>query len=355
MRTVEICRITIAASALTLMSAGCAKTDVPGRQDVRQVLFMPAPVRGESTRAVNVSAYPATSTFGTYAYMLPSGKTWDADRDEAEPYIFGADNKGVEISKVNDVWKNADRAYYWPAAASLTFFSYSPYGLDGVSCSREKGIRIENFSIDGNAAGTVGYRSDVCDLLVSNLSKDLNLGGTPKPGGDGAVPVVFRHILSKVKVVAFLNGEPDAGKTVTINSVSISNIYGLGTYDDGQWSGLSGEKAYSSSPDRTLEWKDGKPVDAEVFPEMYMIPQVTTKGNRAEAPEISVTVTKSGEAQFVRKFPLYADASSLAAWEQGKAVVYHISVSVKDEYIEFDGSLEDWRDSGNNDINIGVI
>ena len=89
-----------------------------------------------------------------------------------------------------------------------------------------------------------------------------------------------------------------------------------------------------------------------------MIPQPTSQAGRTEAPKIivkyetrvgGVTETKTAELD------LYNGPASLAAWEMGKDIIYNISISTKDEYIEFNASYTDWEEEVMNpDINVGL-
>jgi hypothetical protein len=41
-------------------------------------------------------------------------------------------------------------------------------------------------------------------------------------------------------------------------------------------------------------------------------------------------------------------------WEAGSRIIYRITISTKDEYIEFSGKPSDWDGVSGGDINVGV-
>lgn len=51
--------------------------------------------------------FDTKNVFASWAYYLPSGKNWDANRTEAKEYISNS-----EISFKDGVWKNKDISYY---------------------------------------------------------------------------------------------------------------------------------------------------------------------------------------------------------------------------------------------------
>ena len=68
----------------------------------------------------NTQAFGTENVFASWAYYLPNGTSWDANRTEAKEYISNS-----EISFNDGVWKNKDISHYWPNGGFLTFFAYS--------------------------------------------------------------------------------------------------------------------------------------------------------------------------------------------------------------------------------------
>ena len=104
-----------------------------------------APLKTE-TQTKAVTAFPTSSTFGSYAYNIPSGKTYDYNSAEGVLYINDAE---ISYNSSAGHWKCDGKMYSWPIdGSSLTFFSYSPYNLPGLSCTCSGGIRIDDFTVE---------------------------------------------------------------------------------------------------------------------------------------------------------------------------------------------------------------
>lgn len=309
-----------------------------------------APVKDEvQTKAIQ----QYDGTFGSYAFLFPEGMTYDTDKKSAavSEYISNA-----KIEKVDGVWKCATQMYSWPTSGSLTFFSYAPYelpSLAGVSCTAAEGVKITDFVLPA----TIGNTESKYDILIAETAKDLTSNVNPGRYFTKGVPTLFKHKLSKVSIKAHLNNELESGEYVKITSIQLFNIYIGGDFDGSKWTGLDNETDFpeinlsDDKGDLTLESKT-------LFAPTLMIPQPTSQAGRPEAPKIIVeyetrvggdTETKTAE------LALYNGPSSLAAWEMGKDIIYNISISTKDEYIEFNASYTDWEEEVMNpDINVGL-
>lgn len=315
-----------------------------------------APVKeGAQVKAAGTSEF--SGTFGSFAYRLPAGKNFDANRADATTFI-----NNVEISKTSGVWKAAT-SYFWPNdGSSLSFISYAPYKSSlpsGWSCTAAAGFTITGYTMPST---TVGYYDADEDILVSDVAKDLTGNVNPGQYYTRGVPTLFKHILCKVKVVAHQNNTfvntngNDSDDYVTINSVRFDNIYIKGNYNYTGWSGHTTTASYSKdySPDIKL------PSDltlTEVFAETLMMPQPTTKSGRANAPALVVSYTICTDGASTTKtatLPLYNSIADLAAWQPGKIIAYNLSISVKDEFIEFSGKPGDWSDGTGGGIDMGI-
>ena len=309
-----------------------------------------APVKDEvQTKAIQ----QYDGTFGSYAFLFPEGMAYDTDKGSAavSEYISNA-----KIEKVGGVWKCATQMYSWPASGSLTFISYAPYELSsraGFSCTAAEGVKIPNFVLPA----TVGNTKPEYDILIAETAKDLTSNVDPGRYFTKGVPTLFKHKLSKVSIKAHLNNKLESGEYVRITSIQLFNIYRDGDFDGSKWTGLDNETDFSKI---TLEGDSGNlTLDSKaLFAPTLMIPQPTSQAGRTEAPKIivkyetrvgGVTETKTAELD------LYNGPASLAAWEMGKDIIYNISISTKDEYIEFNASYTDWEEEVMNpDINVGL-
>ncbi len=309
-----------------------------------------APVKDEvQTKAIQ----QYDGTFGSYAFLFPEGMTYATDKKSAavSEYI-----RNAKIEKVGDVWKCATQMYSWPSSGSLTFFSYAPYELSsrtGFSCTAAEGVKIPNFVLPA----TIGNTESEYDILIAEVAKDLTSNVTPGTYFTKGVPTLFKHKLSKVSIKAHLNNALEDGEYVKITSIQLFNIYRGGDFDGSKWTELGTETDFSSI---TLEGNSGDlALDSKtLFPPTLMIPQPTSQSGRPEAPKIILRYeTKLGGETELKTADLYLynGPASLAAWEMGKDITYNISISTKDEYIEFNASYSDWTENVMSpDINVGL-
>lgn len=294
-----------------------------------------APVKTEPhTKAV--TAFPISSTFGSYAYNIPVGKTYDYNSAEGVVYIDNA-----EISNVSGQWKCSDQKYNWPSdGSSLTFFAYSPYGLSGLSCTCAGGIRIDDYTVET----TIGNAETHADVLVAVIAKD-------KTSNEGSgVPTIFQHKLARVKVVATLNNELGGGEYAYIKSIRFNNIYTSGDFIGGTWTNHTGRKTYQNPSMTQVDLEYG--TSSEVFPKTVMMPQPMTAASNAPSMTI-IYKTHNHSSEQTMTIPLYNGPATTAAWEPGKDITYHLYISTKDEYIDFDALPSEWVYEDGNDITLG--
>lgn len=159
----------------------------------------------EDSPSTKASAYDTDDTFLAWAWYLPEGKNWNANKAEAQRYI-GGESSGATIGYVfsKTAWKNVIKngsswdegvTYYWPKAGTLTFFAASPSSLGTkVSCTATDGIKISDWDVD--------YYQDV-DIMVADLAADQSANTTSIGGWLAGVPTIFRHKLTKVEGFAF--------------------------------------------------------------------------------------------------------------------------------------------------------
>lgn len=187
--------------------------------------------------------YPDAGIFGLYAYYSTcSGEVaWDA-LDAWPASSLYIDN--AAFGKSGEVWAGYDtetsdhKPYYWPLDGSLMFVGYSPH----ISQNGETGVT--SVSLNKNADDVlhgvnpylqIGFTqsaavADMVDLLWFDAN-DVNLGKTLSKAAD-AVPVVFRHALSKVTLKF-----KDSQEYYQIKSVSMKGCVNSGTFYSGKTAG----------------------------------------------------------------------------------------------------------------------
>lgn len=175
-------------------------------------------------------AFDTKNVFASWAYYLPSGKNWDANRTEAKEYISNS-----EISFNDGVWKNKDISYYWPNGGSLTFFAYS---LNSSSLTNKFGtdthFTCENYDNPETHVSQYGISGMLnldthpnTDFLVADIAIDKN--AHENIYNFNGVPTLFKHKLSRVKF-AVKKKSDYPGATITLNSITFKNLVNGMTY-----------------------------------------------------------------------------------------------------------------------------
>lgn len=175
--------------------ASCTKNEVRTVEDNqdRQITFQ-AVVHKASTKAlISDNAYPSNGpSFGTFAYFYTTNFS-----NTAETYIYNAEVSNTTTAENGNAW-TTNPAYYWPKQGYLTFYSYSPYSINGadpsspnVTCniaeSGNQGIAIVKWDVDAN---------QTVDVMIADRIDNQRANGTN--GGWNGVPTIFRHKLAQV-------------------------------------------------------------------------------------------------------------------------------------------------------------
>lgn len=279
-----------------------------------------------------LEAYPTTVPFVSSAWYLPQGKKWDANKADAQLYISSA---VIGYDSSTDVFKAAT-PYYWPKKGSLTFMAYSPES-DKIQITKDKGVKVTGWATNGS--------DKKIDLMVADIVKDKS--GTSY--GMVGVPIVFRHILSKVAVTAFIEKE-EPGKEISLNRIVFRNVYGKADFNGSEWT----NRGDVHDVDNTLTNPITLNVNKQnIIETMLLIPQslsaVGTRGNVEMV--IYYTINDNGAIQ--NENVSISLNHHGAAWERGKYTEYQIIFGTSDNPIDFGGSVSDWTGYGNTDIVIG--
>ena len=240
------------ATAVCAALAACTKNEVKPVEIDQEITYQTITTKAASSFASN-------RHFTSYAYMLPSGKTWDSKFSEGSAYIADADIY-YHNTAPNYEWK-AEKTYYWPKQGSLTFFAWSTYTTSKaslkeatVSCTQAKGIQVDAFDITKNKN---------VDFLVAEVAKDKKANETQHEDGLGntwakGVPTVFKHALSKLvfKVVTVKNREPynysDDAVTFTVKSIKLKGVNNNKAYSQ-DWLGSTASKHTWTDPTTPVE------------------------------------------------------------------------------------------------------
>lgn len=274
--------------------------------------------------------YPTTVPFVSSAWYLPQGKKWDANKADAQLYISSA---VISYDDATERFKAAT-PYYWPKKGSLTFMAYSPESAK-IQITKDKGVEITGWETN---------RSDKrIDLMVADMVKNKSANGTSH--GMVGVPIVFRHILSKVAVTAFIEKE-EPGKEIFLNEIIFRNVYGKADFNGSEWTNRGDVHNVDNKLTPAIKLGIDK---THIIETMLLIPQslsaVGTRGN----VEMEIHYTINGIDEKV----IISLNQHGAAWERGEYTEYQIIFGTSDHPIDFEGSVSDWTGYGNTDIVIG--
>lgn len=287
-----------------------------------------------SGRTKALETYPTEVPFVSSAWYLPQGKKWDANKEDAQLYIS---SEVISYDDATNAFK-AKTPYYWPKKGSLTFMAYSPESAK-IQITKDKGVKVTDWVTNGS--------DKRIDLMVADIVKDKSASGTSH--GMVGVPIVFRHILSKVAVTAFIEKE-EPGKEISLNRIIFRNVYGEADFNGSEWT----NRGDVHDVDNTLTPAIKLGVDkTHIIETMLLIPQsLSAVGTRENVKmEIYYTINNNGAIQ--NENVSISLNKHGAAWERGKYTEYQIIFGTSDHPIDFGGSVSDWTGYGNTDIVIG--
>ena len=316
-------------SAVLVLTLGCCTKIVQqnGPMDNTEIRYQ---VLSNRTKAP-LEAYPTTVPFVSSAWYLPQGKKWDANKADAQLYISSA---VIGYDPATNVFKAAT-PYYWPKKGSLTFMAYSPESAK-IQITKDKGVEITGWATNGS--------DKRIDLMVADIVKDKSANGTSY--GMVGVPIVFRHILSKVAVTAFIE-KAETGKEIYLNRIIFRNVYGKADFNGSEWTNRGDVHNIDNKLTTAIKLETKK---KNVIETMLLIPQ-NLSNVKMEIHYYTIKDNDNNTRQ--DKIETISLNQHGAAWERGKYTEYQIIFGTSDHPIDFGGSVSDWTGYGNTDIVIG--
>lgn len=271
----------------------------------------------QSTQTKAATPYSTSGKFYSWAWMLQDGKTWAANKADAQLFI---DRSVVSYHTPENAWYSVPD-HYWPHSGyNLTFFAASPSDQLGtaVSCTAADGITITDWNVNDN----LGVDIMVADIAANKTSGDNQSSGGWAPG----VPTIFRHKLSKISGFTFnlqkdyanshTEGNYQRGDiTYLLKSVAIKNMPQKGSYVNalpsessiGRWDVVAGGVYdytwYNNGTGELIPYADlkkgetAKSIPAnglgEIQPgvfrsELYLLPQLF----KEDGPTLEITYIK---------------------------------------------------------------
>lgn len=327
--------------AVLVLTLGCCTKIVQqsGPTDNTEISYQ---VLSNRTKAP-LEAYPTTVSFVSSAWYLPQGNKWAANKADAQLYISSA---VIGYDPVTKVFK-AKTPYYWPKKGSLTFMAYSLDKTNSPAYSPEPGkIQITKEGVVVTDWATNGSDKRI-DLMVADIVKDKSANGTSY--GMVGVPIVFRHILSKVAVTAFIE-KNEPGKEISLNEIIFRNVYGKADFNGSEWTNRGDVHEVDNTLTNPITLNVNK---QNIIETMLLIPQsLSAVGTRGNVEMVIYYTIKDNGVSKDENVTISLNNHG-AAWERGKYTEYQIIFGTSDHPIDFGGSVSDWTDYGNTDIVIG--
>ena len=353
------------ATAACAALAACTKNEVKPVEIDQEITYQTI-----TTKAA--SSFASDRHFTSYAYMLPSGQTWDSKSSSGSAYISDADIYYHNTDSKYE-WK-AKKTYYWPKQGSLTFFAWSTYTASKaslneakVSCTQAKGIQVDAFDITKNKN---------VDFLVAEVAKDKKANETQHEDGSGhtwakGVPTVFKHALSKLvfKVVTVKGGKPYSytsdNVTFTVKSIKLKGVNNNLAYSQDWQSGNTASKHTWTDPDPIVEI-----AEVPVFTGTYVATNTATALTPATG-DYSIVIPQSFDAndvleiiyeiktEFISGHPVTETVTIndkklsevyTSKWEPGKE--YTLTIKLGIDEVLWDPTLDDWAVGTTVDVTI---
>lgn len=328
-------------SAVLVLTLGCCTKIVQqsGPMDNTEISYQVI-----SGRTKAPGTYPTKVPFVSSAWYLPQGKKWDAHKADAQLYISSA---VISHDDATDKFK-AETPYYWPKKGSLTFMAYSldktlspAYSPESakIQITKDNGVKITGWETNGS--------DKRIDLMVADIVKNKSANGTSY--GMVGVPIVFRHILSKVAVTAFIEKE-EPGKEIYLNRIIFHNVYGKADFNGAEWTNRGDVHDVDNTLTPAIKLGINK---TNIIETMLLIPQSLSAVGTRENVEMEIYYTINDNGTSKNEHVIISLNKHGAAWERGKYTEYQIIFGTSDHPIDFGGSVSDWTGYGNTDIVIG--
>ncbi len=346
--------------------AACTKNEVipASSNENAEITFNVAPKT--KADADKTQKFDTNNVFASWAYYLPSGKTWEANRldSDAVQYI---DNSTVSYQSTDNVWKNSDNTYYWPKVGSLTFFAYSlnKGDLELKHITSQSHVTCYDSAESYGVNGLIDLDENPnTDFLVAQISADQR-GNTSIYGYNG-VPMLFRHRLSRVAFAVKLAGNYTNSK-FTLNSIKFNKLcYAIHydqfhKYEDGTFAEYAKQgdnrstQVYTQKPMEITSLDKFVGVPAENEERYIYTPQVfkdETSDDKIANIEVNYTLTATvGGKQVTENCTSVIDVKDyFESWEMGKR--YTINLTFGLDEILWAPAVEDWEDVAGKGVTI---
>lgn len=290
------CRIAGCLAAFCLTFVSCTSTVDDELQDSRAITFTPA----ADTRA----AVTGSEDMGDFQVWGWHGA------DGANTYnIFDA-----TVVYKDAGWNYTDGVRYWKAGETYNF--YAVYPVNVGTCEDNGTITVTNFDCSQTGDAAVDLMTATATGITYTAEQ------IPQP-----VALTFNHLLSKVNIVATVEG----------GNVTVTDITFAGMVTQGDYSSQAGwtTPATATSSFTSSEKKVINATGVDLLGDLLLIPQTVT-----DQFKITVNYTLDGVVQAPKEITL---PTSIAQWEAGKN--YKYTLTFKGDNIIFAVNVAAWNHS----------
>ncbi len=297
----------VIAAAAALALASCAKVETyteslnDGQQAIGFSNYSPKTLsRADGTLIVD-NKLANGKKFGVYAYSTTNGNAWKSDLTATGNALF---MNGVSVTYTTggdtDATKNTYAPVrYWPAGDTpdwLTFWAYYPVeetsgkvtaGSNGITYTAPNGSNgLGSYAFTANSTAAT-----MVDFIVSDVVNDKIYGTATGEhiAVNGVVPLVFRHMLTKVQVKFKTSDEvdDDANTQVFLTDAKFVDVKTTGTL-----TAVYNKDAVAPTPNVTTSWgnSQGTPANYEIF---VNTKDVNDGANKVELHKTVTTVDPS--------------------------------------------------------------
>lgn len=287
------------AASLLLPLASCTDTATGEPDtDARAISFTPA---AETRAAVDGTTLPANSSFKVWGW-------YDTDKN-----VFN----GNTVTNTSGAWTYDGGTQYWIKGKTYNFYGvYPAYPKEGsettATVTSDGTITVTGFNCSATGA-------DAVDLMTATAT---GLSGDVAP----TVAMEFKHQLSKVNIVATVEGG-----NCTVTSVTFSGMATQGSYNssdpNNQWTTDATKGSFMSSEEKVLNT-----TGVDLLGNLLLIPQ-TVSGFT-----LTVDYTVGGVAQPQKVITL---PTTISQWEKGQS--YKYTLSFKRGTLTVTVKVADWK------------
>lgn len=310
-------------AAATMMFAACAETDLVNEVNEatdQQVIGFETFADKVTRNSTETDLEDYHLTFGVWTYKTPAGSV--------EATVM--DNYRVACTNSNWLYSNYNNQSlkYWDKLASYEFFAYAPY---------DDGVTIENDVItipQGEYAANQNLQATLSTSLNTNVfttSTDWMIADEVDrvAQSNDLVTLNFKHTMSKIIVKL-----KSTVANTKINSVSINNVYGTGSYEHPTWTTVGDAKSITGSVETLTA------ANTEYYTMEYLLIPSTA------APTFSINYTINDDTYNVTN----AKITGIDEFENNTC--YTLTATIGLAPIVFDATAEDFvrKDQSGNEI-----